>query len=88
MTRKSTVKIKDLVSEVNRIMKLEHSTREQRLSLQHFIGNLLHETGNYQGFNYLHAYELPANVKPGIIFDSVNHNHQYPDDSRVAIHFK
>lgn len=72
-------RIKEMVNNRNIHSKCDKKVREGWNS---FLESILHETGNYSGFHYLREYELENGVDPGIIFDPINHNHEYPDDSR------
>lgn len=53
MKRRKTIAVLDLVERVNTYMRSPETTREQRELLSVFIESILHETGNYGGFNYL-----------------------------------
>ena len=60
--------------------------RAQRQARNSLLEVLLHETGNYRGFKYLTALDLPAGQKPGIAWTegaTAEHpQYVYPDDSR------
>ena len=54
MRPRKTLKIKELVTKTNRFLANSHDKRsEDRKAVANFVGNLLHDTGNYHGFNYL-----------------------------------
>jgi hypothetical protein len=36
------------------------------------IETVLHETGNYKGFNYLTKFQLPPDITPGVNVDDKN----------------
>lgn len=84
-TRKKTIAVAELVEHANKI--LHESTdafRDQRKGLQTFVEDILMQTGNYKGFNYL----TPSMSKPGnsvgILFDETPaREHVYPDPTRV-----
>lgn len=57
--------------------------KSHRLGLIAALENLLHETGNYRGFNYLEQRGVPSGQKAGIIHDPTGgHDHEFPDDTR------
>lgn len=53
MRKRKTVGIAGIKAEVNRLIALPITTRETRKTLGVFLANLLMETGNYHGFNYI-----------------------------------
>ena len=83
--RRKTISVEKMKLMINTANKSVYGTREQRQGANSILEHVLHETGNYKGFWHYRADELPNDrrVKAGIIFDSVNHNHEFPDDSRV-----
>lgn len=72
---------------------LEHSTcsRDIRWGMMTVLEHVLHETGNYRGFRYLEAHEVPAGELPGIVHGTsskpghpnVITDNKFPDESRV-----
>ena len=85
MTRKTkTFRVdvfKDHVNEMLRTTKNE-MTRE-RNTMRVMLETVLHETGNYRGFGFLYERDVEPGHTFGIVFDPVNHNHTYPDETRV-----
>lgn len=85
---RKTFKVEELIKVVNAANKSPYGTSEQRHGANSLLEYVLHETDNYKGFKYLREEDLPnvdidgKRIKPGIIFDEVNHDHVYPDDSR------
>ena len=54
MKKRKALKIKDLVAITNHYLANSHANHvEQRKSIAEVVGNILHDTGNYNGFNYL-----------------------------------
>lgn len=51
--KRKTVGIAGIKAEVNRLIALPITTPEARRTLGVFLSNLLMETGNYDGFNYI-----------------------------------
>jgi hypothetical protein len=76
--------IKDYVNErLAKSVDNEYVSPAWRFGLCTMLEMILHETGNYKGYNNLYKHQVPEGQKPGIIFDdSPAANHQYPDDSR------
>lgn len=57
--KRSTLPVADLKAEINRILALplERISTEERKALAILLENVLHATGNYQGYNDLHWIE-------------------------------
>lgn len=56
---RKTIEIKKLVEKANNFML--HSRDDQineRKALHHFVADILHDTGNYWGFNYLDSNDM------------------------------
>lgn len=88
MAKRKTVSVdrmKDIVNTANASI---YGNRDQRMGANSLLEMVLHETSNYRGFKYYRSEDLPEKdaygrpIVPGVIFDSKNHNHTYPDDSR------
>lgn len=82
MRKRKTVAVTEAVAVANRM--LANSTGTGRQGIIVLIETLLHESGNYRGFRYLEAHEVPAGQLPGIIPGETNAENQYPDDTRRA----
>jgi hypothetical protein len=81
--KRKTIEIENLKQKANWLLKYsERMGPEWRRGVATLLECALSETGNYKGYNNLNESQVPAGEKPGIIFDDVNGNHQYPDDSR------
>jgi hypothetical protein len=86
---KTTIRVRDLVEKVNRMLSLSTCGAEGREALVSVISSVLHETGNYAGFRYLDEGEVPQGHLPGIVRkpspcgdDTVS----FPDDTRVEFY--
>lgn len=89
MARRKTLTVKKIVEKGNHFLRVHNQVgpegRAARKAVASFIETILHDSGNYRGFRYLNAHEMENGLPCGIILDSTgNHNHTYPDDSRVA----
>lgn len=86
MAGRRTIQVTKLVDMANHmLLNSKDELREQRLGMCCFIEQVLHETGRYDGFRYLRSHDMETSEQGkslGIIFDPVDLNHQYPDDSR------
>ena len=85
--RRSTFRIRDAVQRVN--LTLEQSTCAPaiRQGITLLLETMLHETGNYNGFGYLTAAEVPPGQLPGIVRGYTdgeidNTKNTYPDETR------
>jgi hypothetical protein len=59
--------------------------RGERLGMASLLGGVLMKTNNYRGFSYIPGFKMLESEygkSVGIIYDYVELNHQYPDDSR------
>ena len=89
---RKTVEVLPLLERANHFfLHSEDKRRGERIGMALMISDILHAAGRYAGFHYLRDYEMKLSERGktvGIIFDSENHNHSYPDDSRVAYSIK
>jgi len=54
MKARKTIEIEKLVDDANHYLKTSYDVlSEQRKGVAHFVADILHYTGNYEGFNYL-----------------------------------
>ena len=54
MARRKTISVRRVVEMANHYLEWsEDKFSEERKGVANFVANILHETGNYNGFNYL-----------------------------------
>lgn len=83
MRPKKTFNVENLRKKVNERNMRSTCDSKIREGWNDILEAVLHETGNYNGFNYLRADRVPTGEKPGIIFDeSPSHDHVFPDETR------
>lgn len=82
MARK-TFSVKELIGTVNHRNRVSTCSEDTRRGWNSILADILHKTGNYQGFGYLEQHEVPEGQKPGIIKGEGDQPHQFPDESRV-----
>lgn len=64
-----TIKVSRLVEKANAFFKdSPDSCRMDRLHVADFLNSVLHETGNYAGFNYLTPYHEPGNDSSRVFY--------------------
>jgi hypothetical protein len=86
MKSKKTVTVQSIKERVNKFNIISpDDSRERRITLSCFLESILHETGNYRGFNYLDKKEME---KAGLSFgvyraESGDWAFDGTDDSRV-----
>jgi hypothetical protein len=72
MTKRKTFSVDSLKTKVNAILTAPESkwnTEESRAALAVMLSDVLHETGNYNGFNYIPSYDakkLGFGDRPGV----------------------
>ncbi len=82
-TRK-TIEVKAIKDKANEYFKNSFDTPQERQAVICFLEEILRETGNYQGFQYLSVNECPSNELPGIRdFDGEKWNFENTDRTRV-----
>jgi hypothetical protein len=87
MSKRKTFPVADIVANANNYFANAKGTRDARLTLQVFVADVLHKTGNYKGFRYLEAKEVPAGELPGIIRNANDTTAStFPDDSRISFY--
>lgn len=78
-----TIPVDAITARINNFLRLDAgANRSDRLTACSILESILMDTGNYKGFQYLLASDLPEGVDPGIIPDYRTGKHVYPDDSR------
>ena len=87
MPKRKTITIDKIKADANAFfVNSAPAVVEGRRHLQGFVEKLLMDADVYNGFNYLHAHELPVGVEPGIKPDHVNGKHSYPDETRIKFY--
>lgn len=81
MPRK-TVAVARAITVANNMLRQSTTAPAGRRGVIVLLETLLHETGNYRGFGYLTANEVPAGHVPGIIRGVTNAENTYPDETR------
>ena len=78
---RKTFPVAELLAQTNHFLRASVCSAETRLGAIRTLEIVLHATGNYQGYGYLVAKDVPAGCLPGI-----NHNEKdrffCTDDSR------
>ena len=65
MARK-TIDVAQLRKQVNGLLAESICSADARQGMINVLEHVLHDTGNYEGFQYLNKYDVPAGTKPGI----------------------
>jgi hypothetical protein len=61
MARRKTIEVAALIDKANTFFELSPDNQAaERQGVATFLGNVLHETGNYAGFMYLKPYNSPG----------------------------
>jgi hypothetical protein len=86
MTRKTkTFRVDVFKDHVNSMLRdSKNELVEGRKVMASMLETVLMASGNYHGFRMLEEKDVKPGHTFGIVFDDVNHNHTYPDDSRVS----
>lgn len=79
---RKTVNVDILVDKANAMLSDSKMSPDFRKGVMVMVEAILSESNNYDGFRYLREHEVPDGEKAGIIFDPVNFNHEYPDETR------
>ena len=80
--KRRTVKIADLICEVNRKNKLSSCTSHVRNGWNGMLEDILHANGVYAGYWYLATDEVPEGEEPGIVRGEESDAAFFPDPSR------
>lgn len=86
MAKRKTVNIIDLRIKVNDMIRLSTCSKDVRRGMIAVLETMLLDTGNYNGFRYLEADEVPEGSQPGIV--RTDDGNIFPDDSRVEYYGK
>ena len=65
MSRKTFI-IAELVKTVNNSLATSICTPDVRQGMMNMLEDVLHKSGNYNGFQYLNKHDVPGGHKPGI----------------------
>jgi len=80
---RKTVEVEPLRKFINSILANSTCSPEQRQGSIMILEEVLRRSGNYGGFGYLDASQVPAGQLPGIIFNEEDiRNHEFPDETR------
>jgi hypothetical protein len=63
---RKTVNVEELRLYANEMLKADHGNAPWRNGVILMIERVLHDSGNYRGFNYLFSVDCPDGVRPGI----------------------
>ena len=77
MAKRKTVKVEDIRTQVNSMIAESTCSPDGRQGMIQVLTELLHQSGNYNGFRYMLPDEVPAGHRPGInnnISDDVTHD--------------
>lgn len=67
---KKTISVQAIKDDINKALKnSDYLTPDYRQGLISCVENVLHSTGNYNGFRYLTEDEVPKGEQPGINYD-------------------
>ncbi len=85
---KKTIKVDTCRTLINQQLASSTDSPDYRLGLMHILENMLHLTGNYNGFRYLDQREVPDNHLPGIrwtkdVLGNVDPSFHDTDNTRV-----
>lgn len=94
MEKRRTIEVRRVLELVNTYLATQAKIRAEGESEDYYrgmrqghaslLGKILHDTGNYEGFTYLDATEVPKGELPGIIRNPrvPEGPHEFPDESR------
>lgn len=80
-TPRKTIRVADLVADVNRRNRESTCSAEMRMGWNHFLEDILFRTDSYGGYLYLRESDVPEGQLPGITGEWPG-EHSFPDDSR------
>ena len=87
MARK-TFEVKTLVMYVNSQLASKHTDENTRNALSMMLENVLHQTDNYHGFQYLESRELEdASQLPGIRYELLHKDKQFENVDRTRVRY-
>lgn len=74
-SKRKTVKVEDLVKLVNARNKKSTCSPDIRQGWNSMLEDVLHSTGNYQGYGYYTVEDLPEGQAPGVRYDYDENGH-------------
>lgn len=90
MSRK-TISVETLRVKVNEMLAKSTCSPDIRKGMMGLLEYALHETGNYNGFSYLHQTQVPDGQLPGInsIEDNVDHSYseRFANTDETRVHY-
>ena len=87
MANKKTVKIVELINQVNDKNKKSTCNADVRRGWNALLESVLMAAECYEGFRYLHTDEVPTGELPGIHIDYAdNQKRTFPDTTRIAFY--
>jgi hypothetical protein len=75
MAKRKTFEVETFLKQINEMLKLSKCDPEGRKTMQVILESVLMETGNYKGYRYLTANEVPAGHLPGINISPIDGQH-------------
>jgi len=72
MIKKKTIRVEALRSYANDILQMDGLSKDMRNGIILMIERVLHDCGNYNGFNYLSSASLSKDIIPGIRWNDIN----------------
>jgi hypothetical protein len=66
MSHRKTMQIRELLDRANYMLAASTCEPAERQAICSFIESILHDTGNYSGFNHLTIGRVPHGHRPGI----------------------
>lgn len=87
MKATKTIRIEKLVGIVNSRNKFSTTDKDIRTGWNSLLEEALHKTGNYAGYGYLNAEQVPTGQLPGIADGPVTGKKIFPDESRRSYYY-
>lgn len=77
---RKTIPVEDIKNQVNNTLATYTDAHPEFLSgIRLMLENILHQTDNYRGYQYLDKSEVPANCKPGCHFEFISDPKRYSE---------
>ena len=86
MARK-TFEVKTFIQTVNEQLRESICSPEEREGIIRIAESVLHSTGNYSGFRYLTAREVPAGQLAGINSTDLPYEEMFLNTDRTRVHY-